>query len=252
MSEADAFLNALRFMTVLPLPEDAHGDADWLARASKYFPAAGMVVGVISALTFALASHFWTGLLPATLAVGASVLLTGALHEDGLVDTADGLGGGTSRETRLAIMKDSRIGTFGALALGLTLLLRIGSLATMSSAAAAVALLGAHALARTAATVAMNRLPYAGDQSATRISYSETVLDGRGIATAMLIGFAALIPALLRSRSAVIAGLVLAALAAALVARRARRLIGGHTGDVLGAIEQVAEAGFLLGAAASH
>ena len=250
MRESDAFCHALRFMTVLPVRGGDALEADWLAHASKYFSAVGIIVGLASAIVFAIASHYWAGLVPALLAVAASAALTGALHEDGLADTADGFGGGRSREARLAIMKDSRLGTYGALALGFSVALRIAALALMTPSYAWVALIAAHAGARAAATWAMNRLPYAGDPAATRITYSDAVLDRSGAMTALLITLAALLPALFKAPSALFAGLIFAALAMLAVVALARRLIGGYTGDVLGAVEQAAEVGFLLGLAA--
>src|SRR5689334_1916994 len=136
MSETTTFFHALRFLTVLPVPRSEDLDADWLVRASKFFPAVGIVVGAASALVLLVASHWWIGLVPAILAVAASVILTGALHEDGLADAADALGAG-SREARLAIMKDSRIGTYGVLALAFTLALRIALLAMLAPWSAA-------------------------------------------------------------------------------------------------------------------
>jgi len=250
MGETDAFLHALRFMTILPVRSSDALDADWLTRASKYFSAIGIVVGLAAALVFAIASRYWPGLVPAVLAVAASALLTGALHEDGLADTADGLGGGRSREARLAIMKDSRIGTYGTLTLGFSVALRVGALALMTPSFAWVALIAAHAGARGAATWAMTALPYAGDPGTTRIIYSGTVLDRPAAMTALLITLAALLPALLKAPSALFAGLILGVLGALTVVALARRLIGGYTGDVLGAVEQVAEIGLLLGLAA--
>jgi len=249
MGEIDAFLDALRFMTILPVRSGDAPEADWLTRASKYFPAAGIVVGIASALVFAVASRYWAGFVPAVLAVATSALLTGALHEDGLADTADGFGGGRSREARLAIMKDSRIGTYGTLALGFSVALRIAALALMTPSLAWAALIAAHAGARAAATWAMTALPYAGDPAATRIAYSGMALDRSGAMTAALITFAALLPALLKAPSALFAGLILAALGALAIVALARRLIGGYTGDVLGAVEQMAEVGLLLGLA---
>src|SRR4051794_39860272 len=118
MGEADHFWNALRFLTVIPAPRVAHIADDWLIRAAKYFPFVGIIVGGCTAGVLLLAGEMWSGVLPALLAVAAGIVLTGALHEDGLADTADGFGGGDARETRLVIMKDSRIGSYGALALG--------------------------------------------------------------------------------------------------------------------------------------
>jgi adenosylcobinamide-GDP ribazoletransferase len=209
MGETDAFLHALRFMTILRVRSSDTLDADWLTRASKYFPAVGIVVGFAAALVFAIASRYWSGFIPATLSVATSALLTGALHEDGLADTADGFGGGRSREARLAIMKDSRIGTYGTLGLGFSVALRIAALALMTPSLAWAALIAAHAGARGAATWAMSALPYAGDPEATRITYSGTVLDRRAAMTAFLITLAALLPALLKAPSALFAGLIL-------------------------------------------
>jgi adenosylcobinamide-GDP ribazoletransferase len=250
MSETDAFLHALRFMTILPMRSDDALETDWLTRASKYFPAVGIVVGLAAALVFAIASRYWPGFVPAVLAVATSALLTGALHEDGLADTADGLGGGRSRETRLAIMKDSRIGTYGTLALGFSVALRIAALALMTPSFAWAALIAAHAGGRGAATWAMTALPYAGDPAATRITYSGTAPGRPAAMTALLIMLAALLPALLKAPSPLFAGLILGVLGVLTVVASARRLIGGYTGDVLGAVEQVAEIGLLLGLAA--
>ncbi len=250
MRKTEAFLHALRFMTVLPVGSSDALDADWLTRASRFFPAVGVVVGLVGAIVFAVASRYWGGIVPAVLAVVATVLITGSLHEDGLADTADGFGGGRSREARLTIMKDSRIGTYGALALIFSVSLRIAALALMAPSYAWAALIAAHAGARAAAIWAMNALPYAGDLSATRISYSEAALDRSTALTALLVTLAALLPALIKAPSALFAGLFLAILGALAVIALARRLIGGFTGDVLGAVEQAAEVAFLLGLAA--
>ncbi len=250
MRETEAFLHALRFMTVVPVRSSDALEVDWLTRASKYFPAVGVIVGFAAAIVFAVASRYWGGYVPAVLAVTATALITGALHEDGLADTADGFGGGPSREARLAIMKDSRLGTYGALALIFSVGLRIAALALVQSSYAWAALIAAHAAARAAATWAMNALPYAGDPAASRIGYSEAALDRSGAMTALMITLAALLPALLKAPSALFGGLILAALSALAVVALARRLIGGYTGDVLGAVEQAAEVAFLLGLAA--
>src|SRR4051794_38699834 len=141
MGEAGQFWNALRFLTVVPAPTVDHVADDWLMRSVKYFPLVGIIVGGVSAAVLLLASKFWVGFLPALLAVAASMALTGALHEHGLADTADGLGGGRSREARLTIMKDSRIGTYGVLALGFGVALRIFALAQVPLWTGAAALI---------------------------------------------------------------------------------------------------------------
>jgi len=251
VSEVDPFVNAIRFLTRFPVPSTESLDDDWLARAAKYFPAVGLMVGALSALVFVIAARFWSGLIPAVLAVAASIWVTGAFHEDGLADTVDGFGGGSSVEARLAIMKNSRIGTYGTLALALATLLRIGALATLLPSVAAAALLASHACGRGAGVLVMNALPHAGDPSATKVMYSAGALSRREIVVALEFCLAGLLPVLLMRPSAVVVGLIIAGGLAAFVVAKARRLIGGSTGDVLGAVEQVVEIGFLLGIAAA-
>jgi adenosylcobinamide-GDP ribazoletransferase len=176
------------------------------------------------------------------------VLLTGALHEDGLADSADGLGGGRDREHRLAIMKDSRIGSYGALALILAVTTRIVLLAGMAPWAGALALVIAHGGARAAAVVVMTALPYAGDPAAAKVQPAPGRVTWPEAGVAVALGAWPLL-ALAPVKAAL--AVALAAAGSVGLALTARRLIGGVTGDVLGAVEQVAEIGFLMGAAAA-
>jgi adenosylcobinamide-GDP ribazoletransferase len=250
MSEASHFWNALRFLTVIPVPGVERVEDDWLMRAAKYFPLVGIIVGGFSAVVLLLAAKIWSGLLPPLLAIAAGIVLTGALHEDGLADTADGFGGGRSRESRLAIMKDSRIGTYGTLALGLTVALRVAALAVLPPWIGAAALIAAHAGGRLAAAATMTALPYAGDPAATKLSYSEAPLRPGEIALAAILILVALLPLARTGLFAALIGLLFGAAPAAWLVDRAQKLIGGYTGDVLGATEQLFEVGFLLGVAA--
>lgn len=250
MSEAGHFWNALRFLTVIPAPAVDHVEDDWLIRAAKYFPLVGIVVGTFSAIVLLVTGAILNGLLPALLAITSGIALTGALHEDGLADTADGFGGGRSRETRLAIMKDSRIGSYGGLALGLSVALRVAALAALPPWIGAAALIAAHAGGRLAAAAAMTKLPYAGDPAATKLTYTEALLQPSESALAVIFMLAALLPLARSGVPAVLIGVLLGATLVAWLVDRARKLIGGYTGDVLGAIEQVFEVGFLLGVAA--
>lgn len=240
---------AFQFLTRLPVPLAGDWPEDRLARAARYFPLAGMAVGAIGAAVLLFAGLIWpAGALPALLALSVGVLVTGGLHEDGLADTADGLGGGRTREQRLAIMKDSRLGSYGALALGLSLALRVSALAALAPAAVVGVLLSAHALARAAAVVAMAATPYAADPKASKLKGA-----GRGVThweSALAVGIGAA-PLLLLPPSVAAAGVLVGALAGGGVALVARRLIGGHTGDTLGAVEQAFETGFLVGASAA-
>ncbi len=244
-------LNALRFMTIVPVPSsDAAIAPDWLSRCVKYFPVVGIGIGLASAVVLLLADRIWGPVVASLLAVAASIIVTGALHEDGLADTADGLGGGSSVEKRLAIMKDSRIGTYGTLALAFSISLRVTALAEMPAWTAAAALISAHAAARITPVFVMNALPYAGDTAAMKVSYNEASVSAHDRGFALLVVLCALLPLALVSIPSVVSGLLLGAALAAAVALWARKRINGYTGDVLGAIEQVFEIGFLLGVAA--
>jgi adenosylcobinamide-GDP ribazoletransferase len=250
MNGTSEFLNALRFMTIVPLPSsDATIEPDWLSRCAKYFPVIGIGIGLASAVVMLLADRIWSPVVASLLAVAASIAITGALHEDGLADTADGLGGGSSVEKRLAIMKDSRIGTYGTLALVFGLALRVTALADMPIWTAAAALISAHAAARITPIFVMNALPYAGDAAAMKVSYSDAPVSAHDVRFALVIVLCALLPLAFLSIPSVISGLLLGAALAAAAAMWARQRINGYTGDVLGAIEQMFEIGFLLGVA---
>ncbi len=239
------FLVAVQFLTRIPTPDMHDLPAEWLARSGKYFPLVGGLVGGLSALALMGAHMVWPfGLLPALLALTVGLIVTGALHEDGLADTADALGGGRTAPQRLEIMKDPRIGTYGALALGMALALKAGSLSAMPYRLAAGGLICAHMGGRTAAAWAMSLMPYAGDHGASKVAAPERALRPWELGVSLVL---ALMPSLLLigpiSGMIALAASVPACLALGLAAER---WIGGHTGDVLGAIEQVYEIVFVL------
>lgn len=240
--QGELLLTALRFLTRLPLPPSARFDPADPARASRFFPLVGVLVGAAAAAVWTLAGAVWSPPVAAVLALAASAVLTGALHEDGLADTADALGG-ASPERRLEIMKDSRIGAWGALALVLVTALKAAALAQLEPRAGALALLAAHAGGRAVAVAVMAATPYAGRAAKGRSG--EARPRPAELAFALATGAAPL--ALLGAEAAAVA-LGLAALAALGAAAAARRAFGGHTGDVLGAAEQLAETLILLAA----
>ncbi len=245
-TELKYFAAALQVLTRLPVPP-LHGFAEeWLERGVKYFPLAGALVGAVCAGILLAASGLWSGPLPALLAVAAGIAITGALHEDGFADFFDSLGGAT-RDARLAIMKDSRIGTYGVLALGAGIGIKVFALAALPAAAGAGALVAAHAGGRFAATAVISTLRYAGGISAAKIKPLGHGITRTDLAVAALFG---VLPVLLLPGPYRLAALLAGVLAAALCALFARRMLGGYTGDVLGAVEQSYEIAFLLGAAA--
>lgn len=224
---------ALGFLTRLPVG-GARGD---LARAARLFPLAGALVGLAGGILYAIA--LWLGLphlLAATAAVGGTVLLTGALHEDGLADCTDGFGGGRDAADKLAIMKDSRTGAFGVLALGLSLLARVAALAALDAHTGAGALIAAHALGRAGLPLLMAREPLARDSG-----LAVSVGRPRESDALVAIGLGAVLGLLALGWLGGIVAILVAAVATVGFARFARRQIGGSTGDVLGATEQLCE-----------
>jgi len=243
--QAQLFFCALQFMTRLPTPRMPGFQPDWIARSSPYYPVVGWIAGAICAAVMLAASRFWPGLPAAILAVGAGLLVTGGFHEDGLADTADGLGGGQTPARRLEIMKDSRTGSYGVLALWTALSLKAILLAGLAPWRAALVLILAHGLARAFAVVVMALLNYAGDPEAAKLKPAPLGVRPMEALIALALGVAPLLAFLPMIN--IVVGLILATCAAGVVAFLARRLIGGFTGDVLGAVQQVAEVGLLLG-----
>lgn len=243
--EARLLAAAVQTLTRIPVASAPPG-GDWLARSAKYYPLVGAAVGAVAGLGLAAAAYLWPAPVPALLAVAVAMLVTGALHEDGLADAADGAGGAT-RERRLAIMKDPRLGAFGALALGLTLALKVAVLSTLPVAAALPALVAGGAVSRFWAVVVMSRSSYAGERSLARLDHG---IEGprRGeVAFSLAL---ALVPLFLMGTAEALGGLAASAAAAALAAAWLCRGLGGYTGDILGAVIAVSETAFLLGAAA--
>jgi adenosylcobinamide-GDP ribazoletransferase len=245
--EVDLLLNAIQLLTRCPTPRVAELAPDWMARSAKYFPLVGQGVGLVCAGVWFVASRVWGGSVAALLAIAAGAALTGAFHEDGLADAADGLFGGRTRDQRLAIMKDSRIGVFALLAVSVCLAARVLALASLPWAQGVWALIGAHGGGRLAAIVVMARQPYAGDPLAAKLTPGPGRVQGAELAFA---GLTCLWPLFVLGVAPSLAGCVLGAVTATWLALTAQRQIGGYTGDILGAAEQLFETAFLLGVAA--
>lgn len=232
---------ALSLLSRLPVPVRRF---DRSARAVWAYPLAGLMIGGLAALggLLALAIGFPTP-ISAILGLAIPIVLSGAMHEDGLADTADGLWGGWTRERRLAIMKDSHIGSYGVIALILILGARglaLWLLYEISPAAATTALLAAAMLSRAMMPVIMAALPHARDIGLSRA-------QGRPPFAAVALGLGgATAVTLCLLGGATLAALVCAGLATLVIGLIARAKIGGQTGDILGATQQVAEIAVLL------
>jgi adenosylcobinamide-GDP ribazoletransferase len=243
--QARLFLCALQFLTRLPTPHLDGFEADWIARSAPWYPVVGWIVGALSAGALLLASRLWPGLPAAVVALATGFVVTGGFHEDGLADTADGLGGGQTPERRLEIMKDSRIGSYGVLALWGVLTIKAAALATLAPLQAALALILAHGAARAFAVMVMAVLSYAGDPEAAKLKPAPMGVRPQEAVIAVVIGLAPV--ALFMPPVQAASAIALAAWGAVTLALTARRLIGGFTGDVLGGVEQLAELGLVLG-----
>jgi adenosylcobinamide-GDP ribazoletransferase len=241
-TELEYFFAAVRFFTRLPVPAwVGHSDAQ-LNHATRYFPLVGWIVGLIGVLVTWLAARVLPPSMAVLLGMAATVLVTGAFHEDGFADSCDGFGGGWNREQALAIMKDSRIGSYGAIGVCLLLLGKWNALYELNILVLP-ALLAAHAISRAAAVTLIYRLEYVRDESgkskplAVRLSRGELLM-------AWSFG---LLPLIFLPWWSALQGLAAVLLVTWLAARYTRRRIGGYTGDVLGATQQLSEFAFYLG-----
>jgi adenosylcobinamide-GDP ribazoletransferase len=243
MSEIRRFLIAIGYFTRLPIPPWVGFSAFELNRATRYFPLVGALVGTWSALVLWGASHCMAWAPAVGLSVLASLILTGAFHEDGLADSADGFGGGWAKAQVLTIMKDSRIGTYGATALVMALLLKFLMLSALGTRAL-IALPLVHVLSRVPPLLIMAFMAYVREDDSTR---AKPVAEGLGATewlTGLAVGVCALVMVWQGGYVGVLRGLalVLALMAAGLLcARYFHARIGGYTGDSLGAAQQVCE-----------
>lgn len=232
---------ACALLTRLPLPGLPNAAFARQARATWAFPIVGALVGLIAAAAGLAALGFG---LPAAVAagvvLGAQIIVTGAMHEDGLADTVDGLWGGWTRARRLEIMKDSAIGTYGVLALLLSVGLRWTALATLLPLGGE-AVIAAAILSRAVLSPIMAALPHARSEGLShRIGRPDRHAVAACLLIAVALGWALIGPV-------IIGALFCASLPVALIAIIARARIGGQTGDILGAAQQLAEIGILLG-----
>jgi adenosylcobinamide-GDP ribazoletransferase len=246
-SEARAeFLLALQFLTRLPVPDPGWSPAR-MARSTRWHPVAGALIGALVGAAFLVASALFPPALAAILATAFGLLLTGAFHEDGFADACDGLGGGATRERALEIMRDSRLGTYGAAGLGLMLAGRVAVLVALAAVAPVLwVLVAAHAASRAASVRVIATARYARDHG-TGKPVAEG-LDGNGLSFALATAGVALLPLVLAvGLLPVLAALGGLGLGAWAMRRSFERKLGGYTGDCLGAVQQIAEIGFYLG-----
>lgn len=247
MHQVRLFFTALQFFTRLPIPRWVGFDPAWLHQSSRYFPLVGAVVAAISAGVYAAAALVLPAPAATLLSTAAGIYATGAFHEDGFADMCDGLGGGMTRERVLEIMKDSRIGAYGAIGIICMLATKCTALAMLPPATVIAVLFFAHPMSRLAATALIWRMDYARDEGkskplAQKMEHAEFALAALTVlltATILAGGGWLRWEALATAAAA-------AAATTVWLARKFQHRLGGYTGDCLGAVQQVAEAAIYL------
>ena len=242
--EVIAFLGAIRFFTRIPIPDAVPHSPEGLNHSARYFPAVGILVGLLSAVVFGLSNLLYPESVCIIIATAASVYLTGAFHEDGLSDMADGLGGGWDKMRILEIMKDSRVGSYGVIAIAMTLLAKFTLLSALNASWMPLLLVAGHAFSRYCAVLIMAGMNYVREDASSKAKPLATQLSRNALIVASVFG---LLPLLLLPISASLAGISLGLLATIWLGSKLQKWLGGYTGDCLGATQQLSELAFYLG-----
>ena len=247
MRQLELFFIALAYFTRLPVPGWVAFAPEKLSHAARFLPLVGWLVGATGAAVFWLAAQVLPIDIAVVLSMAATIRVTGAFHEDGWADTCDGLGGGWTKARVLEIMKDSRIGSFGAISLMLLLLGKYHALTDLGAEQdypLVAALLVAHPLSRLAAVSLMAVLDYARADDSSKSAPVARRLTTAELGLATLFG---VLPLLLLNPREALAALVATAAVTLWALRTFARRLGGYTGDCLGAVQQVSEIAFYLG-----
>lgn len=239
------FKTAVMFFTRIPVNLPNFQEAD-LNDSVQYFPLVGLLVGAVAALVFWLAHLVLPLAIAVLLSMGASIYLTGAFHEDGLADAADGLGGGWQKEQVLTIMQDSRIGSYGAVALLMVLITKFQALSHLNAMLLPLVLMAGHALSRFASVMVIYTQSYVKAEGKSKPL--ATHLGRQQLLVAMLFGLLPLVLfALHVSQYLVLISLLPVVLVWWWFSRLLKRRLGGYTGDCLGAMQQITELAFYIG-----
>ncbi|WP_076410238.1 adenosylcobinamide-GDP ribazoletransferase [Shewanella sp. UCD-KL12] len=244
--ELTLFFIAMGFFTRIPMPQWVKVDSESLNQANRYFGLVGILVGGISAAVYSLAINFMPVSVSIILAMMVSVIATGAFHEDGLADTADGFGGGWTIADKLKIMKDSRIGTYGAVTLLLALLLKfqlLMELALFDPQMLVPALIVAHCLSRVVAASIIFTDTYVSDAyiNEEKGSKSKPLAQNQTLNELLILLVTGLLVLWMSGIGSTILIILGLGLTRWFLVRLFRRQVGGYTGDTLGAAQQVSE-----------
>lgn len=240
------FLLAVQFLTRLPVPSGIAFSPKRLSATPRYYPSVGLIIGALSAGVFFVATIILPNGVSMLLAIAAGMVLTGAFHEDGLADTFDGVGGGTTKERALGIMKDSRIGVYGTAALVMVVLIKLAALTAMAPQIAIIGLVAAHCLSRYSSILVIATSQYVREDGTGKHTAPGISVSGLAVATVTAIICFAGIGYWLSPGAALwcLIGLCVGHLLMRLIFEKK---LGGYTGDTLGAVQQSSEVGLYLG-----
>jgi len=247
--ELQIFFTAVMFYTRIPCPSWVDHDERNISLSTRYLPLIGWIVGVIYGGVIVLASSVFSPLTSILVGTIVSVLLTGAFHEDGFADACDGFGGGWTKEKILAIMKDSRVGTYGVIGLILLFALKVSltyELFRVDDVSLFFIIVSSHALSRMMPVILIAFLRYVRDDNQAK---AKPVATGVGIASLGIASFFAIVPILFLAWHAglsVIVSIIPVLVITFFLARYFKKWIGGYTGDCLGATQQVTEVAYLF------
>jgi adenosylcobinamide-GDP ribazoletransferase len=260
--ELHIFFTSLMFYTRIPCPKNIDHHPDYLNKASRYFPLIGWIVGIISFFVFYLASFLFSNEISVVLSMIASILVTGAFHEDGFADVCDGFGGGWTKEKILLIMKDSAIGAYGAIGVVLLFLLKFQSLVQLISNTQIVDIgfwnlsrsfgigillffITAHSLSRLAAIFIVFTHEYSREDATSKSKPITQNYTWREVVGASFFG---LLPLFILSyfQWQFFLAVIPVFITRFFLARYFQKWIGGYTGDCLGATQQICEVVFYL------
>ncbi len=241
--ELQIFLTAIMFFTRIPCPKWVNHDAEFLRKSSKYFSLVGIIVGSIGALVFYSTTFIFSTEIAILLSMISTIYVTGAFHEDGFADVCDGLGGGWTKEKILMIMKDSRLGTYGASGLVLILALKFTTLRELPTYYIPLALISGHSLSRFIATTLIYTHPYVRDTDDSKAKPAAKNITGGMLIISAFFGIA---PLFFFKTPLVFLTLAPCYLAKIYLGAKFKKWLGGQTGDCAGAVQQLCEVVFYL------
>ena len=241
--EIRIFFTAVMFFTRIPCPSFTDHDPEYLNRSSKYFTLVGILLGALCGFSFWLSIQVFSPSIAILLSMAASLLLTGAFHEDGLADVCDGFGGGWTKLKILDIMKDSRVGTYGLVGLGLVLAIKFVALNEMPIEMVVLVLISGHAISRLTSVSLIYTDEYAREDL---LSKSKPLATKMSHADYLIVAFFGLTPLLLMKNYWIFLSIIPLILVKLYFSRYFNKWIGGYTGDCLGAVQQIAEIVYYL------